>query len=131
VQTNTPVKLAASLGGILLVVVGLLGSSSPRLLGLHLSPALNILHFVSGAVALYFGLRSTPVAAARRFCLIFGALCATLGLASFLAAGPLHERLPGAPASGIMDHVFHLVLGAAFLAAGSVQQKVAAPLRPD
>ncbi len=117
------IKYTTTIGGILLVVVGLLGFSSPGLLGMHLSVPLNIAHLVSGAVALYFGLRSTPLAWARTCCLILGALYALLGLAGFVVAGPTNTLtiLPGELVLGTMDHAFHLILGAGFLVAGRIQ----------
>jgi hypothetical protein len=46
-----------------------------------------------------------------------------------LAAGPLQTTLPGALAAGTIDHVFHLLLGGAFLIAGLAQKRIFPTLR--
>ena len=64
-------KTIATILGIVFLVVGLLGFAAPGMMGMHLSFAHNIVHLVSGALALYFGARGT-YDAARAFCIIFG-----------------------------------------------------------
>jgi uncharacterized membrane protein len=51
------VKKAATYGGIFLVVGALIGLVAPGLIGMHPSVPHNIVHFVSGAIALYFGVK--------------------------------------------------------------------------
>jgi type II secretory pathway component PulF len=106
-------------GGAFLVMVGLLGFVFPGFMGMHLSVAHNILLLLSGAVALYFGLKATP-AAARTFCIVFGAAYGLLGLAGFVAGGQDYTFtiIPGALVLGTMDHFVHLILGAIFLSVG-------------
>ena len=106
-------------GGAFLVVVGLLGFVVPRFMGMHLSPLHNVVHLLSGAVAIYFGLKATP-AAARTFCMVFGALYGLLGLAGFVDGGPNYTFtiIPGALVLGTMDHLVYLILGAIFLSVG-------------
>ncbi|MGH9855929.1 MAG: DUF4383 domain-containing protein, partial [Blastocatellia bacterium] len=64
--------------GTIFLVVGLLGFIAPNLMGMHLSAAHNVIHLVSGAVALYLGYAGT-LNAARLFCLGFGAVYLLLG----------------------------------------------------
>ena len=51
------VKKTATFGGLLLVVAGLIGLIAPGLLGMQPSVAHNLVHLVSGALALYLGLK--------------------------------------------------------------------------
>jgi len=106
-------------GGAFLVVVGLLGFAAPGFLGMHLSPLHNVVHLLSGAAAIYFGMIATPTAA-RTFCQVFGAVYALIGLAGFVAGGPDYTFtiIPGALILGTMDHLVHLILGAIFLSVG-------------
>src|SRR5207249_8740809 len=84
--TNIVVTKTTIFGGALLVVVGLLGFAAPGFMGMHLSVLHNVLLLSSGALAIYFGLRATPVAA-RTFSLVFGMLYGLLGMAGFVAGG--------------------------------------------
>jgi hypothetical protein len=118
------------------LLVGLLGFINHELLGTHLSMAHNIVHLVSGAIALYLGLKGTADQA-RLFCLVFGAVYLLLGVAGFLLGsdstpsagvpGPSDERLwkviPGALELGTMDHIIHILLGAIFLIGGLVTKR--------
>ena len=126
--TNIIVTKTATLGGALLVVVGLLGFAAPGFMGMHLSALHNVLLLSSGAVAIYFGLRATP-AAARAFCLVFGMLYGLLGMAGFVAGGMDFALtiIPGALVLGPMDHLFHLILGATFLVVGWFERAAATP----
>jgi hypothetical protein len=124
-------KTIATVLGIAFLLVGVLGFVAPAFLGTHLSVTHSIVHLVSGALALYLGLKGT-LAQARLFCLIFGAVYALLGVVGFLAGspgspsagvpGPMDDRmfkvLPGMLELGTMDHVVHILLGAIFLVAG-------------
>ena len=79
----TAKKIATALG-VVFIVVGLIGFAAPTVMGMHLSVAHNIVHLVSGGLALYFGLKGTP-AGARAFCILFGAVYGLLGLVGFVA----------------------------------------------
>ena len=48
-------KTVCKLLGIVFVIVGVAGFVAPHLLGAHLVPVHNLIHLVSGAIALYFG----------------------------------------------------------------------------
>lgn len=122
-------KVCTAIGAIFLIA-GIAGFVAPGLAGLHLSPAHNAIHLVSGALALYFGLAAT-LGAARRFCIIFGAVYLLLGIAGFLlgsqgspsmpgmtADSRLWKVIPGTLELGTSDHLFHVLGGIAFLVAG-------------
>jgi hypothetical protein len=124
-------KTIATLLGIGFLLVGLLGFIAPDLLGFHLSMAHTVIHLVSGAIALYLGLKGT-LAQARLFCIVFGAVYALLGVVGFLLGsqgsptgghpGPADARLfkllPGTLELGTTDHIVHILLGVIFLIGG-------------
>ena len=112
-------KTIATLLGVVFILVGLLGFAMPGLLGAHLTPAHNVVHLVSGAVALYLGLKGS-LSAARMFCLVFGAVYLLLGVVGF-AVGSGEDRmfdLAGILHLGTVDHIIHILLGAIFLIGG-------------
>ena len=122
-------KTIAKLLGIVLVLVGLIGfvvgasadPMTPNFIGTHLTTSHNLVHIITGAIALYFGFAAT-LSAARLFCIVFGAVYALLGVAGFLlGTGP--DRMFEALASlglhlGTMDHLVHILLGVVFLIGG-------------
>ncbi len=114
-------KTIAKILGIVFVLVGLLGFVMPGLLGAHLTTTHNIVHLLSGAVALYFGFAGS-LAAARLFCIIFGIVYGLLGVCGFLlGSGPdrMFEALAGLGLHlGTMDHIIHILLGVLFLVGG-------------
>ena len=112
-------KTVAKILGVVFILVGLCGFVMPNLLGAHLNTAHNLVHIVSGAVALYFGFAAT-LSAARLFCIVFGIVYALLGVAGFLL-GTGSERMLAIDdllMLGTMDHVIHILLGIIFLAGG-------------
>jgi hypothetical protein len=123
-------KTIATVLGVVFILVGLVGFVAPGFLGTHLSLAHNLVHIISGAVALYFGLAGT-LAGARLFCLVFGAVYLLLGVVGFLLGAPgnatvghmgpdsrLFALLPGQLELGMMDHTVHILLGIVFLIGG-------------
>ena len=112
-------KTIATLLGVVFILVGLLGFVMPGLLGAHLDPAHNVVHLVTGAVALYLGLKGS-LSAAKMFCLIFGAVYLLLGVVGFVAGdGP--ERmldLANVLHFGTVDHIIHILLGGIFIIGG-------------
>jgi hypothetical protein len=128
--TNITVTKTTTFAGAFLVTVGLLGFAAPAFMGMHLSPLHNVVHLLSGALAIYFGLKTTP-AAARTFCRLFGALYVLLGLAGFVAGGLGYVLtiIPGALVLGRMDHLVHMILGAIFLSVGWGWQPATATAR--
>ena len=112
-------KTIATIMGVLFLLVGLLGFAAPGLLGMHLSTAHNVVHLVSGALALYFGTKGT-YDSARAFCIIFGIVYGLLGLIGFVAGGTDYEftLIPSQLVLGKMDHIVHVILGILFIVAG-------------
>ena len=113
-------KTICTLLGIVFILAGLVGFAAPGLLGAHLTPAHNVVHLVTGALALYLGLKGS-LSAAKMFCLIFGAVYLLLGVVGF-AVGTGDERMfhviAGTLEFGTVDHVIHVLLGAIFLIGG-------------
>jgi hypothetical protein len=121
-------KRLCTIVGAVLLLVGLAGFAAPLLLGLHLSLAHNVIHLVSGAIALYLGTKGTE-SAARSFCWIFGIVYALLGVAGFVAGEPGTPSVPdGSPADdrllalvpgtlelGTIDHGIHVLIGILFI----------------
>ena len=121
-------KTVTTFLGAAFLLVGLLGFVVPDFLGAHLTPAHNIVHLVSGALALYFGLSGT-LKVARLFNIVFGSVYGLLGLIGFIGGqtgiSPLHgldsrilEVIPGVLVLGTTDHIIHIVLGAILLVSG-------------
>lgn len=112
-------KTVAKLLGVILLLVGILGFThvlDP--LGAHLSPAHNLVHIVSGVIALYFGFAGS-LSGAKGFCTIFGLVYLLLGIIG-LAKGNLNI---GPLMLGKVDHGIHLIVGALFLAGGLLTKK--------
>jgi|SRR5687768_10474759 len=123
-------KTVAVIMGAVFLLLGLAGFVLPNLLGTHLSLAHNIIHLVSGAASLYFGLKGT-VAAAKLFSYLFGAFYLLLGVVGYWlgmtsttelpahVAGGYNEHMfrliPGVLELGSMDHLVHVVIGAVYL----------------
>lgn len=113
-------KTVCTILGIVFILVGLVGFAKHDLLGAHLSSAHNIIHLVSGAIALYLGLKGS-YSAAKMFCIVFGAVYLLLGLVGFLLGtgdGKIFAVIPGTLEFGTMDHIIHLALGVIFLIGG-------------
>jgi hypothetical protein len=112
-------KTVAKILGVVFILVGLCGFAMPNLLGAHLNTAHNLVHLISGAVALYFGFAAT-LSAARLFCIVFGIVYGLLGVAGFLL-GTGSERMLAIDdllMLGTMDHIIHILLGVIFLIGG-------------
>lgn len=112
-------KTVAKLLGVILLLVGILGFThvlDP--LGAHLSPAHNLVHIVSGVIALYFGFAGS-LSGAKGFCTLFGLVYLLLGIIG-LAKGNLDI---GPLMLGKVDHGIHLIVGALFLAGGLLTKK--------
>lgn len=124
--------------GIVFLLLGIAGFLMPHALGTHLSPTHNIIHFISGAAAVYYGLSND--AFARRFCVLFGGIYFLLGVLGFALGTPsaptvpvtgpqanedehLWRLLPETLELGDRDHTLHIVVGSVFLAAGLLPLK--------
>jgi len=128
-------RTIAKVLGIVFILVGVIGFLAPGMLGFHLNLAHNLIHLVSGAVALYFGYSAT-LSGARLFCIIFGVVYGLLGVAGFLLGGAGNHGVEGVPAHGSdsslfrvlpgslelasVDHIFHILLAVVFLIGGFV-----------
>src|SRR5262252_3203969 len=111
-------KTVCKILGVIFVLVGVAGFVKMDLLGAHLNPAHNLVHIVSGAIALYFGFAGSA-SAARGFCLVFGAVYLLLGIVGFVMGHPgastiagmmmedskMWKVIPGTLELGRMDHI--------------------------
>lgn len=111
-------KTVATLVGVVLILVGIVGFFSPNLMGAHLGKAHNVVHLVSGAVSLYLGTKGT-LAAARQFCIVFGIIYGLLGVVGyFVGTGPEHMLELPYLMLGTRDHIVHVVIGVLYLIGG-------------
>ena len=111
-------KTVCKVLGVVFLLVGVAGFVNQGLLGAHLTPPHNVVHIVSGVIALYFGFAGS-LSGAKGFSLVFGVLYLALGTCGMAfgvdagrmwTVGPLHF--------GQVDHSIHILLGVAFLAGG-------------
>ena len=119
-------KTIAKILGVVFILIGLIGfvvgpGNVPEgnFLGTHLTTTHNLVHLISGAVALYFGFAAT-LSAARLFCIVFGVVYLLLGVVGF-ALGTGDNRMfhvGDLLMLGTMDHVVHILLGVVFLIGG-------------
>jgi hypothetical protein len=111
--------------GFVLLLVGVIGYASSHLLGLHLTSMHNIIHLLTGALALYFGFAASA-SSARTFATVVGAVYLFLGILGFIAPEAVASLLQMSPAhvtsnSLMPDNTVHLLLGGLFLIAGLVR----------
>src|SRR5882762_11816343 len=114
-------KTVCKLLGLVFLIVGIAGIFSHNLLGAHLNMAHNMVHIVSGVVALYFGF-SGSYSGARGFCIVFGLVYLGLGGCGWiLGTGAEHMfKVGDLLMFGKMDHIIHVLLGVVFLAGGAM-----------
>ena len=119
-------KTVCKILGVVFLLVGVIGFAAPTLLGAHLTPAHNVIHIVSGAIALYFGFAGT-LSGAKMFSLVFGVVYLALGILG-MSLGTGDDRLwtlvPGTLHFGQSDHGIHILLGVIFLAGGLFTKRV-------
>ncbi len=120
-------KILLTVMGIAFLAVGLSGYMFPGMMGMHLSPAHNIIHLVSGLAALYFGMFGS-FKGARIFAFVFGLAYGMLGVLGLLAdpgvsvvVQPNYEEhlmvlSPNVLEFGVHDSIAHVVLGIIFVA---------------
>jgi len=111
-------KTVCKILGVVFLLVGVCGFAAPGLLGAHLSPIHNLVHIVSGIIALYFGFAGS-LSGAKTFALVFGVVYLALGILG-LALGTGEDRMwmVGPLHFGTADHGIHVLLGIIFLAGG-------------
>lgn len=116
-------KTVCKILGVVFLLLGVIGFVSPNLLGAHLTPAHNVVHLVSGAIALYFGFAGT-LSGAKTFSLVFGVVYLALGILG-MALGTVPDRtwMVGPLHFGQADHGIHILLGVVFLAGGLFTKK--------
>ncbi|HKO99640.1 MAG TPA: DUF4383 domain-containing protein [Pyrinomonadaceae bacterium] len=111
--------------GVVFLLVGIAGFAAPTLMRFHLTPAHNLVHLLSGAIALYLGF-SGSLSAARMFCLVFGVVYLGLGILGMVLGDPAMNRMwhVGPLDLAMTDHGLHVLLGAVFLAGGLFTKKI-------
>ena len=116
-------KTICKILGVVFLLVGVIGFASPTLLGAHLSPPHNVVHIVSGVIALYFGFAGT-LSGAKIFSLVFGVVYLALGILGMaLGTAPDRMWMVGPLHLGQADHGIHILLGVIFLAGGLFTKK--------
>ena len=116
-------KTVCKILGVVFLLVGLIGFVAPNLLGAHLTPVHNVVHIVSGAIALYFGFAGT-LSGAKAFSLVFGVVYLALGILGMaLGTAPDRMWMVGPLHLGQADHGIHVLLGVIFLAGGLFTKK--------
>lgn len=122
--------------GLSLVLIGLVGFVMDNLFGAHLSYTHNVIHVLTGALAMWFGFSS--LATARRSNLIWGIFYGALGILGFIAGvagtpsvGAIHEdrflwRIsPESLELGTVDHSMHIIFAAIFILGAALNFKKA------
>ena len=109
--------------GVVFLLLGIAGFANSGLLGAYLEPAHNLVHIVSGVIALYFGFAG-PLSGARAFCLIFGVVYLALGILGMaMGVGEMRLWTVGPLHFGTVDHGIHILVGVIFLAGGLFTKK--------
>jgi hypothetical protein len=110
-------KTVCKLLGVVFVLVGICGFFAPGLLGAHLNTPHNVVHIVSGLIALYFGFAGS-MSGAKGFCLVFGVVYLALGILGLVMVGADQMWHVGPLMFGKVDDGIHILLGVVFLAGG-------------
>ncbi len=113
--------------GILFILMGLVGIIMPGFMGMHLSLGHNLIHLLSGSLALWCGYADEP-RRAYTFCILFGAFYGILAVAGYVMGKPgypsvghmdanqnLLRVIPNVLELGTQDHIVHFLLSAVFL----------------
>ena len=112
-------KTFANLFGIVFLLVGILGfvpgiTNDQMLLGIfHVNAAHNVVHLLSGAIALWAGMTST--AYARTYFRVFGIIYALVALLGFFVGNGM---LLGLISNNMADTCLHVVIAVAALVLG-------------
>jgi hypothetical protein len=124
-------RIVATVIGVGFLLAGVIGFINHDFLGMHLSISHNLVHIISGVLAVFIGLKGSLMAV-RIFNLAFGAVYLLLGVAGFIAGGQAEPTAgvpgPGGPylwkviagmlELGTVDHLVHILLGIVFLIGG-------------
>jgi uncharacterized protein DUF4383 len=118
-------KIACKILGGVLILVGVVGFFAHNLLGIHLTPFHNIIHLVTGAIALYFGFAGTSEAA-HMFSRIIGVIYLLLGILGFIIPGMIERILQihttTESVNLIPDNIVHMLVGAVFTVVGFLRE---------
>lgn len=125
--TRSSIQKVCIIMGALFVLVGVAGIVMPGMLGMHLSMSHNLIHLVTGALALAMGY-SDSSRKAYTFAVAFGAVYGLLGIIGFVVGQPgypgvghmeadqnLLRVIPNVLEFGTMDHGVHILLSSIFL----------------
>jgi hypothetical protein len=122
-------KTVALLFGVVFLLVGILGfvpAATPNqmLLGIfHVNPAHNVVHLLSGVLALWAGLSSSNYA--RLYFRIFGVVYALVAVLGFFAGNGM---VLGVISNNMADTALHVVIALVALGLGFlVKEPTAAP----
>lgn len=123
---SAPQKVCIAMG-IFFILAGLAGIVMPGLMGMHLSMPHNLIHLVSGALALWCGYADES-RKAYNFSIGFGSIYGLLGIAGFILGQPgypgvghmeadqnLLRVIPNILEFGSNDHTLHILLSAVLL----------------
>jgi len=115
-------KTICKIFGAVLLLVGIVGFFMHNLLGLHLTMIHNVVHILTGLVALYFGVSGSD-SSARTFSQAFGAIYALLGIVGLFQPGIIATVIQFHEAGDtmFMDNIVHLLVGAVFLLVGFIR----------
>jgi Domain of unknown function (DUF4383) len=132
-------KTIATILGVVFILVGIVGfvvgksanPMEPNFMGTHLTLYHNLVHIISGALSLYFGLAGS-LSGARLFCIIFGIVYGLLGICGFLLGTSPGSILPidDLLMLGTADHIVHILLAVVFLIGGFMTRADLAPPPP-
>jgi Domain of unknown function (DUF4383) len=115
------VKTAAVLFGIVFLLIGILGfvpgiTKDEMLFGIfHVNAAHNVVHLLSGAVALFAGM--TSFGASRMYFRIFGVIYGLVAILGLMHMGE-HTRLLGLISNNDADTYLHIGIAAVSLLLG-------------
>ena len=115
------VKTMAVLFGVILLVVGILGfvpavTKDQMLLGIfHVNTIHNVVHLLSGAVALFCGM--TSIGASRNYFRIFGIVYGAVAVLGLMHMGE-HTNLLGLISNNDADTYLHIGIAAVSLILG-------------
>jgi hypothetical protein len=117
------IKSAAVLFGIVFILIGILGfvpgvTNNEMLLGIfHVNAAHNVVHLLSGAVALFAGM--TSVGASRMYFRIFGVVYGLVAILGLMNMGQ-HTMLLGLISNNDADTFLHIAIAAVSLLLGFI-----------
>lgn len=122
----------AALLGVVFLAMGVIGFVAPGFMGMHLNLTHSLIHIVTGATSLFFGMYGTS-SGVGLLSFTIAAIYGVLGISGILFGGieqhtisgvthgmdeSLLKVIPGRLEVAAADHAFHLVVAALYLVAG-------------